>query len=220
VKPPSPIVSPLPKRRIYIAGPMRGVPLFNFPAFDSAAAAMVAIGDEPVSPADLDRASGFDPATLPSDFDWSTLPDGFDMVSAMERDIEALRTCHAVYMLDGWQDSRGARAEKALAEWMGLEVLYQTRPPLAPAPRLKDVILSEAATLVHGDRQTAYGHPRDDFARTAKIWEGILGVPVEPHQVALCMMGVKMSRLCKTPHHRDSWVDAAGYAETGAMCVL
>lgn len=112
--------------RIYISGPMRGIPLFNFPAFDSAADALSVIGEYPVSPADLDRASGFNPESLPADFDWNTTPDGFSIKDAIDRDIAAIKTCKAIYMLDGWERSLGARAEKALAEWLGLEVMYQS----------------------------------------------------------------------------------------------
>ena len=77
-------------------------------------------------------------------------------------------------------------------------------------------ILEEANTIVGGERQKDYGHPRDDFAKTALIWEAILGVKVTPMQVALCMMGVKISRQCNA-HKRDNLVDAAGYARTAEM---
>ena len=74
-------------------------------------------------------------------------------------------------------------------------------------------ILDDAKELVHGDRQIDYGHPLDDFERTAKIWEAILGCSVTAEQVALCMVGVKISRECNHPK-RDNRVDGAGYFET------
>ena len=73
-------------------------------------------------------------------------------------------------------------------------------------------VLSEADELIYGDRNNDYGHPRDDFGRTARIWTAILGTEVNARQVALCLIGVKISRLCQTPDHRDSIVDIAGYA--------
>jgi hypothetical protein len=83
---------------------------------------------------------------------------------------------------------------------------------------MKETILEEAQRLVHGDRGDSYGHPLQDFGKTATIWSVVLGVPVTPEQVALCMIGVKMSRLCHSMKH-DSIVDIAGYAETLHMIV-
>ena len=79
-------------------------------------------------------------------------------------------------------------------------------------------VLTEAHRLVHGDRGDDYGHPYHDFSRTAKIWSAILDKDVTPEQVALCMIGVKMSRECNRPK-RDNRVDMAGYAETLDMVV-
>lgn len=83
---------------------------------------------------------------------------------------------------------------------------------------MSESILEEAQRLVHGDRQSAYGHPLDDFTRTAAIWSAILEVPVTAEQVGLCMIGVKISRLCNS-YKRDSAVDIAGYAATIQMVV-
>jgi hypothetical protein len=83
---------------------------------------------------------------------------------------------------------------------------------------MSETILEEAQRLVHGDRQAAYGHPIEDFTRTAAIWSAILGAPVTAEQVGLCMIGVKISRQCNTPK-RDNMTDAAGYAETVQMVV-
>ncbi len=83
---------------------------------------------------------------------------------------------------------------------------------------IRESILFEAHNLVHGVRGEDYGHPYHDFSRTAKIWSAILGVDVTPEQVALCMIGVKMSRECNRPK-RDNRVDIAGYAEALDMVV-
>ena len=77
-------------------------------------------------------------------------------------------------------------------------------------------ILEEAQSLVHGDRGETYGHPMSDFTRTAAMWSAILGTKVEPEQVGLCMIAVKISRQCNK-HKRDNLVDLAGYAETIQM---
>lgn len=77
-------------------------------------------------------------------------------------------------------------------------------------------ILQTAEQLVGGDRGTDYGHPFLDFSVTSKIWSAILGCEVSPEQVALCMIGVKISRLCNA-YKEDSVVDIAGYARTLQM---
>jgi hypothetical protein len=71
-------------------------------------------------------------------------------------------------------------------------------------------ILSEADTLINGDRQESYGTPQDNFGRIAAIWSVILGVQIRPDEVALCMAGLKMARLVNGPHD-DSYIDAAAY---------
>lgn len=43
----------------------------------------------------------------------------------MTIDFILLETCDAIYMLRDWKDSPGAKREKAYAEWLGLEVVYQ-----------------------------------------------------------------------------------------------
>ena len=77
-------------------------------------------------------------------------------------------------------------------------------------------ILTEAQRLVHGARQEKYGHPADDFGRTAALWSAILGVPVTAKQAALCMVAVKLSRECNE-HSRDNLVDGAGYFEVANL---
>ena len=110
--------------KIYIAGKMRGVPYYNFPAFDEAKKKLQASGWEVQSPADMDRMVGFDAMACKSNHDWNSTPDGFSKIDCVTRCIEAVMVCDAIYMLDGWDKSKGARAEKAVAEWMGKDVIY------------------------------------------------------------------------------------------------
>ncbi len=83
---------------------------------------------------------------------------------------------------------------------------------------MPESILIEADRLVNGDRQADYGHPLDDFTRTAAMWSAILGAPVTADQVGLCMIAVKLSRQVNHPK-RDNMTDAAGYAATVQMCI-
>lgn len=93
-----------------------------------------------------------------------------------------------------------------------------TEIPVCAVPaREARTILDEAAQLTSTDRQAVYGHPADDYARTAAMWSAYLGVEVTALQAQMCMVLVKVSRLANTPTHRDSLVDIAGYARTYEM---
>lgn len=77
----------------------------------------------------------------------------------------------------------------------------------------------EAHGHVYGDRQTDYGHPREDFTRTAILWTGLLqhlladGAYIDAADIGRCMIAVKLSRDVNSPK-RDNRVDMAGYAVT------
>lgn len=77
-------------------------------------------------------------------------------------------------------------------------------------------ILAEAQRLVYGQKEEAYGDAREDLERVAGMWGAVLGTPVQPWQVAACMVALKVSRLCHR-RTRDSWVDVAGWADVGAQ---
>jgi hypothetical protein len=112
---------------VYIAGPMRGYEYFNFPAFDKARDYLRSKGYlRIVSPADMDRSRGFDETDVPEGYDWVDLDViGFELKPTVQRVVEAILGCDAIYMLRGWEESKGANAEKALAEWLGLNVYYE-----------------------------------------------------------------------------------------------
>ncbi|MFZ8881827.1 MAG: DUF6378 domain-containing protein [Paracoccaceae bacterium] len=76
-------------------------------------------------------------------------------------------------------------------------------------------ILEKADEFISASRDEIYGDPARNHERIAEMWSAILGIDVKAEEVALCMIAVKMSRLCQTPEHEDSWVDIAGYAALG-----
>lgn len=94
--------------RIYIAGPMSGLPDLNYPAFNAEAARLRALGYHVENPAENPK---------PSCGSW---------LAYMRMAITQLVTCDAIALLDGWQDSRGACVERTLADGLGLEV-YRAR---------------------------------------------------------------------------------------------
>jgi len=90
------------------------------------------------------------------------------------------------------------------------------------APVLDD-ILKEADRIVHGPRNSDYGHPIDDYSRVVEIFRMISGVELHPEEGALFMVAVKLARLRHNYEagiiHRDSLVDAAGYLWVFAQIV-
>src|SRR5215469_4122926 len=101
------------------------------------------------------------------------------------------------------------------------QILDATEPPhiTLDTPIGPDVTIEEEAALLvrNGARQGTYGHPRGDFDTISRIWSAILSkangfeVKVEAEQVALCMAGLKLSRLARDSQHHDSKVDVIGY---------
>jgi hypothetical protein len=192
--------------RVYIAGPMTGLPEFNFPAFNKAAKAWRDAGWEVLNPAES--------------FDGDTSLAYKDYVA---HDMGLLKSCDAIYMLDGWdgQNARGSVWEREIAEHLGLDIFYQEYCDdyaiPAPEPDPPETALQEAQRLVHGDRGQAYGHPIDDYTRTGRMWGAIQGVPdIDPRICCLMMAAVKISREVNAPK-RDNRVDLAGYAECAQM---
>lgn len=124
--------------KIYIAGPMTGFKHFNFPAFDNEARRYREKGYEVFNPADHDRdLLNKEHDWLPSEEDsegpwkvWKAsvtegkLPSLRDMLGA---DLQWIaEEADAIHMLPGWENSRGANAEWALAKALDLKIHYST----------------------------------------------------------------------------------------------
>ena len=92
-------------KRIYISGPMTGYPDLNFPAFFAEAERLRALGYEVVNPAELN-------------------PPGASWQDCMRKDIEELVKCDAIILLDGWDQSKGARLEKHIAHKLNLKIVF------------------------------------------------------------------------------------------------
>lgn len=112
--------------RIYIAGPMRGYDVFNFPAFHAAASKLRADGHFVFSPAEKDQSIHGDEFAKGTKGDLAEIEaKGFSLRRALGDDTAWIcAEGDGIYMLKGWEASKGAKAEKALAEALGLEVMY------------------------------------------------------------------------------------------------
>lgn len=111
--------------RIYLAGPMTGIPHFNYPAFNSASAALRFEGHEVFSPAEHDIAMFGKDISNPDGCAVTAAKDhGFDRRAALKADLAWIcDNAEAIALLPGWENSSGAKAERALAVALNLEVL-------------------------------------------------------------------------------------------------
>jgi hypothetical protein len=71
-------------------------------------------------------------------------------------------------------------------------------------------LLTESTKLLY-DRGLQYGDPTANHIRIAQLWSAYLGYRIEPHEVAICMALVKISRIAEQSTHRDSYADAISY---------
>lgn len=92
----------MPKQKIYIAGPMTGLPNLNMAAFFTAAESLRSAGHCVLNPAEIT--------------DGLTEPEYMDICFAM------IRAATAIHLLAGWEQSEGAQAEYHYAKKLGLEV--------------------------------------------------------------------------------------------------
>jgi len=99
---------------------MRGIPEFNFPAFDAHASHLRGSGHEVFNPAEEDRARGFDPSTDAAQ----------DTSFYMAIDLPEVCKADAVAVLDGWEKSKGCAVELAVARMLGKPILsaYTLQP--------------------------------------------------------------------------------------------
>lgn len=123
--------------RCYLAGAMRGVPLFNHPAFHAAAAKLRASGHEVFSPAERNvDLHGVDISigNMAGDEALAVEQHGFDRRTAMADGCDYICLhADAIVLLPGWERSKGAKAERALAIALGHQVIYLPALEAVPA---------------------------------------------------------------------------------------
>jgi hypothetical protein len=91
--------------KLYVAGPMAGLPELNFPAFRDATAKLEAAGFTVVDPSCVDH--GPNP-------EWA---------ACLRGDIPLMLACDGVATLPNWWRSRGARLEVHIAAALDMPVL-------------------------------------------------------------------------------------------------
>lgn len=206
--------------KVYLLGPMSGYPEYNAPAFREAATHLRERGWDVLSPVELDESEGFKHEEQQGD----ELTEE-EYLEFLRRDL--LRVLEdpnvkAAVALPGWEKSRGAALEVHVLRSLGRPIFaYPTLEPVKRPtdyrPPSDETVAEEGQRIVGGDRGAAYGHPLDDFSRTAGA-AAALGLDLsKPEHVPLLMILVKLSRLMESPSKRDSVVDIVGYALTYEM---
>lgn len=124
--------------RVYCSGPMTGVPDLNRPAFAAAEKRLTAQGHFVINPHRISELFGtakviekafkeyyLSRAECWSEFEKRNSPAVRLAESVMSADLAAVRSCDAIYLLRGWENSRGAKKELAEALAHGLQVMQE-----------------------------------------------------------------------------------------------
>lgn len=113
--------------KIYLAGPMRGIPEFNFPAFHAAADKLRADGHSVFNPAEKDNerhGTDISKGNSTGDEHLAAKEHGFNLREALLIDMTFIcQEADAIALLPGWKNSKGATAEHATAAALGLEII-------------------------------------------------------------------------------------------------
>jgi hypothetical protein len=94
---------------LYVAGPMTGLPEFNYPAFVAAAADLRRAGYAVLCPVDSEKHNPT-PGT-PQSWEWY-----------MRHALRMVLNADGIATLPDWESSRGARVEVDLAQHLGMDV--------------------------------------------------------------------------------------------------
>jgi len=92
--------------KIYIAGPMTGIPEYNFPLFRCVTERYRRFGHHVISPHE--------------DVTDTTLPWEF----YMRRALRLLAECDTIVLLPNWHQSTGAKLEFQIADTLGMKIIF------------------------------------------------------------------------------------------------
>lgn len=156
-------------KRVYLSGPMSGIPGHNFPAFMSWAQHLRAEGWDVVNPAEIAQVS---------QADWH---------ACMRNDVRELATCDAIALMPGWERSQGANLELHIAHRLGMEVLHLP-PQFDLIAHLRRQCEFSARTYGPGDRTAGVcDHIRKELNEVQA--DAAAGVPTLPEWVDVIILG-------------------------------
>jgi hypothetical protein len=93
-------------RKIYLSGPMTGIKNLNRKNFNDAECTLRYVF----------QCDVFNPVSLPKNLTYAEY---------MKLDIKELLKCDVIFMLHGWELSKGATLEHSIAELCGIKIIYQ-----------------------------------------------------------------------------------------------
>lgn len=148
-----PDYSPAPKT-IYLAGPMQGIPEFNFPRFNAVAACLRRSGHTVFNPAekDIDRHGGVDisKGNTAGSLAAAKTTHGFSLRQALGEDMAFIcYEANTIVLLPGWEKSNGAQAEHRTGvalQTEGMELVYLTHE-ICSAMEVAAQVLAEGHAL-------------------------------------------------------------------------
>jgi len=103
------------KTKLFISGPMTGIPHYNVENFNRYAEMARKLGYRVVNPVEMARRIGIK----------KVLSDKKVFKKLIEAELEAIKDCDAILMLDWWQNSPGAKKELRVALGVRLDVKLQ-----------------------------------------------------------------------------------------------
>lgn len=120
----------MPTKRIYLAGPMTGLPEYNYPTFNAEAARLRALGYHVENPAENPEQSSWE--------------------DYLRQAIRQMLTCDMVALLPGWEGSRGAGFERSVALQVGMALVMADQVTGIPtAPTVKAEQRDDGGNIQH-----------------------------------------------------------------------
>lgn len=188
-------------QKAYVAGPMRHIKEFNFPAFFAAEDQLRLDGWEVFNPARHDLEMGFNPEGMTGEEE----PEGFGIRDCMNADLNWItKNADAVFALPGWEKSKGAVAEMAAAFSIGADTFTIEGKPITELPSIKK---ARSADLKVDD-----GNPKDAIGSRKVPMSIVPAVAIAEESLAMlegkCKYGAWNFR--GSPVRASIYLDACG----------
>lgn len=111
--------------RVYISGKMRGLPEEESrKKFEAAQQYLIELGHDVVNPWISEKEKE---------------KQCVEWCDYILYDLKIIKTCDALFMLDNWKESEGAKCEHAFASGRGMEILYEEQPQKTFPLEWKDI---------------------------------------------------------------------------------